>query len=184
MLEEIRMCKNCNLCKNQKPLLDESRICDVMWVGLSAKIVEDVKKASPLDNTTQSGKVIAEIESMTSNLNFYKTNVVKCAPLDDNGKLRYPNRREMDACIDNLEREISNLNPKVIFLLGTQAKEAVERKYKFKFLKSNDFFQYNAIQVDNLHFFAVEHPSYVVISKRKRINEYKEAILKSIESVM
>ena len=47
MLEEISKCKKCKLCKNQRPLLDKNNSCDIMWVGLSAKKVEDVNKTIP-----------------------------------------------------------------------------------------------------------------------------------------
>lgn len=184
MLEQIRNCRNCELCKNQKPLLDFCYNCDVMWVGLSAKKVENIEEAVPLDEKTQSGKVIAEIEHMLSNVKYYKTNVVKCAPLDKNGKLRYPNRTEMDVCMDNLDSEIVNLQPKVVFLLGEKAKNAVERKYNLRFTKGGELFQYEGVIYEKTHFFAIEHPSYVSIYKRKKMNEYKKAVVESIESVL
>lgn len=36
-IEKICNCNKCNLCKNQKPLLDISKKPDIFWVGLSAK---------------------------------------------------------------------------------------------------------------------------------------------------
>lgn len=41
-LEKIENFNKCNLCKNQKPLLDNKTDCDVMWVGLSVKKVSNV----------------------------------------------------------------------------------------------------------------------------------------------
>ena len=57
-LEKIENCNKCNLCKNQKPLLDNKTDCDVMWVGLSAKKVSNVIESIPLSNDTNSGKFI------------------------------------------------------------------------------------------------------------------------------
>lgn len=36
-MNEIKNCKQCNLCKNQKPLIEKNKKSDIMWVGLSAK---------------------------------------------------------------------------------------------------------------------------------------------------
>lgn len=184
IFDKIKKCESCGLCENQKPLLDSCRKCDVMWVGLSAKMVENVEEASPLDSNTQTGKVISEIEDMVDTLHYYKTNVVKCAPLNDLGKLRYPNRAEIDLCIGNLKQEIDCLNPKIVFLLGGDARSAVERKYKIRFEKKRELFQYKGVSVGSVTFYAVEHPSYVSIYKRKRIDEYKQAIAAAIEEVM
>ena len=59
-----------------------------MWVGLSAKRVDDLNNSIPLCNDTNSGKIIELIEQKLQDLKFYKTNLVKCLPLDENNKLR------------------------------------------------------------------------------------------------
>ena len=41
-----------------------------MWVGLSAKKVEDVNKTIPLCNDTNSGKIIEEIENKLKNIKW------------------------------------------------------------------------------------------------------------------
>ena len=184
IVEQIRKCKKCDLCKNQAPLVEKCKNCDVMWVGLSAKQVGNYKDAVPLDKSTNTGKVIAEIESRNENVQYYRTNVVKCAPLDNEGKLRYPTREELSICMNNLQSEISNLKPKVVFLLGGLAQEAVERKYKVKFKKKKDLFEYEPVVLENTCFFAIEHPSYMTIYKRKHIEDYKKAVVRTIESVI
>jgi DNA polymerase len=118
VLEEISKCKKCKLCKNQRPLLDKNNSCDIMWVGLSAKKVEDINKTIPLCNDTNSGKIIEKIENKLNDFRFYKTNLVKCLPLDKNNKLRYPTIEEMNSCIENLLLEINYFKPKIIFVLG------------------------------------------------------------------
>ena len=67
---EIKKCRKCNLCNNQSPLLDKSKKCDVMWVGLSAKKVDDVDKTIPLCSDTNSGKIIEMIEERLPKIVF------------------------------------------------------------------------------------------------------------------
>jgi DNA polymerase len=76
--------------KISSPLLDKKCKADVFWVGLSAKKVEDIENDIPLSNDTNSCKIINRIESRFDEEIFYRTNLVKCVPLDWQGKLRYP----------------------------------------------------------------------------------------------
>ena len=46
---------------------------DVMWVGLSAKNDKAGNKLSPLDSSSNSGKVVDMIEAQHENLSFYRT---------------------------------------------------------------------------------------------------------------
>ncbi len=163
MLEEISKCKKCKLCKNQRPLLDKKSSCDIMWIGLSAKKVEDINKTIPLCNDTNSGKIIEKIENKLNDFKFYKTNLVKCLPLDKNNKLRYPTMEEMNSCIENLLLEINNYKPKIIFALG-------KKTYNF----IHKYFANNNIDTSNIYY--IEHPSYIYIYKRKYIDDYIEKI--------
>lgn len=163
MLEEISKCKKCKLCKNQRPLLDKNNSCDIMWVGLSAKKVEDINKTIPLCNDTNSGKIIEKIENELNDFRFYKTNLVKCLPLDKNNKLRYPTIEEMNSCIENLLLEINYFKPKIIFVLG-------KKTYNF----IHKYFANNNIDTSSIYY--IEHPSYIYIYKRKYIDDYIEKI--------
>lgn len=163
MLEEISKCKKCKLCKNQRSLLDKNNSCDIMWVGLSAKKVEDINKTIPLCNDTNSGKIIEKIENKLNDFRFYKTNLVKCLPLDKNNKLRYPTIEEMNSCIENLLLEIKYFKPKIIFALG-------KKTYNF----IHKYFVSNNIDTSNIYY--IEHPSYIYIYKRKYIDNYIEKI--------
>lgn len=155
-------CKNCNLYNNQLPLLDEIKECDVMWVGLSAKRV--LNSNIPLDKSTNSGKIIELIENKIEGLKFYKTNLVKCLPLDENNKLRYPNLFEMKQCVENLIIEIEIIKPKVIFLLGKKTYDFVHKYFKEK-------------NIDCSNLFSIEHPSYIYVYKRKYINDYVDKVI-------
>ena len=87
MIRKIIECEKCGLCINQKPLLEECiRDCQVFWVGLSAKKIKDEEDV-PLAANTKSGLLIKSIEERCKNVITYKTNLVKCLPLNDNEKL-------------------------------------------------------------------------------------------------
>ena len=75
---EIKKCRKCNLCNNQRPLLDKSKKCDVMWVGLSAKKVDDVDKTIPLCPLMSVGSQV-EIVCMQENCAWYLKNYKICS---------------------------------------------------------------------------------------------------------
>lgn len=177
-LSDIRDCEACGLCKNQKPLLDSIESCDGFWIGLSAKITKDADER-PLDPSTKSGTLLSEFESMFETLNMYRTNLVKCAPLDRKGKLRYPNKREINACLGNLDREIEELDPKVIILLGKKVEEAVGSHFSIEFEEWGDF-SYKCEVANGRYFLSVHHPSYIQVYKRAFISEYIQGIRDSL----
>ena len=175
MIKEIMNCNKCNMCNNQIPLLDKVEECDVMWVGLSAKLVDNVLDEIPLSATTRSGKLISEMESEVQGCKFYKTNIVKCLPLNNNGKLRYPTKKEMDLCIVNLKREIEILKPKIIILLGNNVIQSVEKSMKVTFDKFNDY-EYKLYKHGEYSFMPIHHPSYISVYKRKNKETYIDAV--------
>ena len=65
----------------------------------------------------------------------------------------------MNACINNLNLEILELNPKIIFVLG---------KLTYNFISK--YFQKNNLDISKLVY--LEHPSYIYVYKRKYINDY------------
>lgn len=165
-IKEIENCKKCPLYKNQLPLLDKNRKSDVMWVGLSAKNVSNIDSDYPLQDDTNSGKLIKNIEEELPEIKFYKTNLVKCLPLDSKNKLRYPTIEEMNFCIDNLVKEIEIVKPKVIILLGN-----VVSKYIKKYCKEKKII---------LKTITIKHPSYIYVYKRKYIPDYIQETKKLI----
>ena len=94
MLESIIKCKKCRLCQHQAPLLDDIKTCQIFWVGLSAKkVTSDDEK--PLSSSTNFGSVLCNVEERCKGVGMYRTNLVKCLPLDEYGKLRYPNKNNI-----------------------------------------------------------------------------------------
>lgn len=174
----IKSCNQCVLCNNQNPVIQQCDKADVFWVGLSAVRVLD-NKDIPLSNNTNSGKLINSIEFFIQNVNFYKTNIVKCLPLK-NEKIRYPIKKEMETCFFHLENEMDSLNPKLIFLLGKQVATFVLNKYGIKEYFLNENFEYQSFKVGNYRFIPVHHPSYILVYKRKRLQDY----VKSMENII
>lgn len=173
-LKKIQACKNCELCKHQKPLVQCSYKADCFWVGLSAVKTSDDKDI-PLSPTTNTGKLIQQIEFFANGSTFHKTNVVKCVPLN-NDKIRYPSKQEMKKCFSHLEDEINVLKPKVVFLLGKQAASFVLNEYGINECEFDDDFSYKTYTVKGCKFVPVHHPSYILVYKRKQIDKYIQAI--------
>ena len=174
MISQIKKCQECKLCFNQEPLLDKGRKCEVFWVGLSAKKVL-CEAETPLSPTTNSGKIIQKIEESLENISTYKTNLVKCLPLNEKQKLRYPDKKEIDSCFANLQSEIKELSPKIVFLLGEKVYSSVGKHLNIKFNKWDEF-NYDCKKHQDTYYIPVHHPSYIYVYKRKQTTQYISSI--------
>lgn len=182
MMEQIRNCQKCNLCYNQRPLLDTEKKCQVFWVGLSAKkIVSDAEK--PLSPETNTGMLIQQIEETCRDVATYKTNLVKCLPLNEQQKLRYPNKKEIDSCFENLIHEINLLSPKLVFLLGEKVSSTIEKKMNLDFEKWQEF-DYHYRESNGIYYVPIHHPSYIHVYKRKDVDDYIESVEKIIKQLL
>lgn len=163
----ITKCNRCSISCNQKPLIDSFRKSDIMFLGISAKMKE-TEDEIPLSENTNSGKLIKMTEERllkeNNNLLCYRSNIVKCVPLDKEGKIRYPDNLEIENCIDNLVYELSIVKPKVVVLLG----RLVEKHLKKKINELG----YNTI--------TIYHPSYIYVYRKKEIEKYVEESSKNI----
>lgn len=182
MIEQIRKCQKCGLCKNQRPLLDEKRECQIIWVGLSAKKVESDEDI-PLSPETNTGMLIKKVEESCENVTTYKTNLVKCLPLTEQNKLRYPNKKEIDCCFENLMSEIESMEPKIVFLLGKKVYSSVGKHLNIQFEKWNEF-EYYYKELNDTYYIPIHHPSYIYVYKRKRIDEYVQGIERIIKELL
>lgn len=182
MIEKIRNCQKCNLYFNQRPLLDIEKECQVFWVGLSAKkIMSDSEK--PLSPDTNTGMLIQKIEETCKGITTYKTNLVKCLPLTEQQKLRYPNKKEIDSCFGHLQDEIDWMSPRIVFLLGEKVYSSVGKKLRLDFEKWDDFdFQYK--EHNGIYYVPIHHPSHICVYKRKRMDEYIESVEKMIRKLV
>ncbi|MDO6435590.1 uracil-DNA glycosylase family protein [Flavitalea sp. BT771] len=167
-----KICKSCGLYLNQAPIFDERRMADVFWVGLSAVRFEDGQERLPLSPLTASGALISQIEQpYTSKLRFYKTNLVKCLPLKDD-RIRYPMEREMEKCFSNFEWELENLRPATVYLLGKQVATFILKKLSGDKPILPEDFTYTSVRINNISFIPVHHPSYILVYKRKMLEQY------------
>lgn len=145
-----------------------------MFVGLSAKPETD-----DLCPTTNTGKVIAAIEDrIAAGIGIYRTNAVKCAPLDKAGKLRYPTDSEMLACLPYLRTEIKTVAPRVIVPLGGQVSRFLLQHMGdgTHFSGFSSDFSYATYPLPFGKVMPIHHPSYIWIYKRKRVGEYVERV--------
>ena len=183
-IEKIHLCEKCDLCRNQQPLLQKNvKKASIFWVGLSAVKSDDLFDSEPLSPITNTGRLISEIEDMLPNFSFYKTNTVKCLPLDSHGKIRYPTMSEMSICFENMQTEIYSIRPAIVVLLGSQVSEFIFKQYKIPKSKLDEEFSYNSIDFNGINFLPVHHPSYIQIYKRKKAADYKMSISNAIQKV-
>ena len=167
-----KICKACGLYLNQAPVLDKQKSSSVFWVGLSAVIFEDGQEKLPLSPLTASGALIHRIEApFISDISFYKTNIVKCVPLNNN-KIRYPLEHEMQKCFPNFQFELEQLSPNTVFLLGKQVSDFVLKKLAKCKPSFSDDFMYETYSVDGINFIPIHHPSYILVYKRKQLDKY------------
>ena len=164
---KITKCNKCGISCNQKPLVDNMRKSDIMFLGISAKIKEK-EDEMPLSENTNSGKLIKMIEERlleeNNNLLCYRSNIVKCVPLNEKGKIRYPDTLEIENCIENLVYELNIVKPKVVVFLGRLG----EKHLKKKIMELG----YNTI--------TIYHPSYIYVYRKKEIEKYVEENSKNI----
>lgn len=178
LTETIVSCKRCDLCKNQTPLIQKCSKVDIFWVGLSAVKISDGQDV-PLSPNTNTGKLIHSIEFFFQEKSFYKTNLVKCLPLA-NDKIRYPSIKEMASCVTHLKNEIQLFQPKLIFLLGKQVATFVLREFGVIDYTLDEDFDYSSYAFGNTIFVPIHHPSFILVYKRKRLQEYIKSIEKTI----
>lgn len=181
VIKKVHNCQKCGLCFNQKPLLDKEKKCQVFWVGLSAKKTEDDEEI-PLSPKTNTGMIIQKIEEMCENIITYKTNLVKCLPLTEKQKIRYPNSKEIDSCFEHLVGEIHVMSPQIVFLLGEKVYSAVGKHLKINFEKWDEF-EYHYKEYNGIYYVPIHHPSYIYVYKRKQVDKYIESIVRIIQTI-
>ena len=124
--------------------------------------------------------VLQKIEEHCKGIVFYKTNLVKCLPLSEQQKLRYPTWQEIDCCYENLIKEIQEMSPKIVFLLGEKVYSSVGRHLKIKFKKWDEF-RYGYVKHEGIYYVPIQHPSYIYVYKRKQLENYIEGVVQIIK---
>lgn len=181
---KTKNCKACGLYLNQCPIFDNAQESQVFWLGLSAVRCTEGVNDQPLSADTRSGALIELIEKpLRRKFSFYKTNLVKCLPLKE-GKIRYPRRSEMEKCYPNFEFEMDLLKPSVVFLLGKQVASFVMKKHSDEEVILDKKFRYTSININDINYIPVHHPSYVLVYKRKHLNKYIKGLRKLCKEIL
>lgn len=152
----------------------------VFFVGLSIKPAR-----MHLDEDTRTGNIIAKIIKNIPLISSIKTNLVKKPPLDRDGKLRYPNYREMTEGWRLLSRDIDEASPQLVVTLGQQVSTFLRLQMGIRPEKSRlpeDFSYRSCLLSNNVEMLPVHHPSFIYIYRRKYVNDYVESIVHSIET--
>jgi DNA polymerase len=94
------------------------------------------------------------------------------------GKIRYPLRHEMEKCYPKFENELKVLNPSIVFLLGKQVASFIIKKHLNQNVTLDSNFNYQFHLINNIKFVPIHHPSYILVYKRKFINQYIQGLRK------
>ncbi|HAH56480.1 MAG TPA: hypothetical protein DCM02_14660 [Flavobacterium sp.] len=156
---------------------------NVLWVGLSSKADKNNQLVTPLDSKTTSGKLISKIENDLVKVEFTKTNLVLFAPLDKNKKLRYPTNDECEIFFPQLQKTISEVQPKLICLLGQKVTNFVMKKMVLKNCTYN-LSKYKTYPYKELFILPIYHPSYIMVYRKEYKDDYVDAIKKVINEMM
>ncbi len=78
----------------------------------------------------------------------------------------------MEKCFSNFVWELENLKPKMVFLLGKQVASFVYKKFDAGLPELDNNFKYQPATIQNTLFVPVHHPSFVLVYKRKLLEDY------------
>jgi DNA polymerase len=88
---------------------------------------------------------------------------------------------EMEGCYKHLSKEIDFMTPKIILLLGKQVASFILKSKGVKEFELDEEFNYKPILIDGIYYLPVHHPSYVLIYKRKYLQNYTAKIKRFLE---
>lgn len=92
-------------------------------------------------------------------------------------------KKEMSKCYPNLITEIDTINPQLVFLLGKQVSDFVLSEFDIDPKSTSSDFEYQSYTSGRVKFIPIHHPSFVLIYKRKYIEDYVSGIGKHIRNV-
>lgn len=147
-------------------------------MGISMQKDSDI----PLDENFTSGKLVKKVTQELAEYTHHKTNLVNYAPLDENGKLRYPTKKEIRASFEQLQILIEQLRPKIIIALGGLVVSSLGEMFNIE-INTPKGFEYQVME-GVFSIISVQHPSYISIYKRKHIDKYISGIVNSVRSIV
>jgi DNA polymerase len=150
----------------------------VYFVGLSSK-----PNCEPLSEKTKTGQIIKGIEILLPEANIIKINLVSTPPLDENGKLRYPSKNEMEVGWMEIKDQFTQCGNYLMVLLGQQVSGFLRAKVGVEPLKPklpSDFSSELYLAQASSQLLSVHHPSFVYVYRRQQIQRYISSVAYSI----
>ena len=133
--QEIINCKKCELYKTRnKPLIGDGSInTDIMFIGESPGYKEDLQGKAFIG---EAGKILDQLLDIInlSRDKIYITNVLKCHPPRNHS----PTRKQINACIGYLYRQIDLIKPKLILCLGKYASKEIFSRYNLSWSRISE----------------------------------------------
>lgn len=153
-------------------------LAQVMFVWLSYKLDKQWEVLKAFCDTTNSWKVISQLEESCVGVSVHKTNLVSWVPLDEKWKIRYPNVKEKETWLRDLLQEIENIKPKIVYLFWRQVSDFVIQKLDLEKRSDFEYIQWNTT------FLLAQHPSYIYIYKRTELDNYIKNIIQQIQDIL
>jgi len=96
---------------------------------------------------------------------YYVTNIVKCSTVDNKLSI-YENKETINVCLKYTLKELNEVNPKIVIVLGSAARDIIKRNFLF-------FAKYKLIYLC--------HPSYYLRMHNFKMNETIEEIYNDLK---
>ena len=154
----------------------------VYIVGLSAK-----PNCEQLDPETKTGYVVQQIINRLPSAQVIRTNLVRTPPLTKDGKLRYPSKSEMVLGWNELRNEVHQTCPQLIVTLGCQVSSFLISQMGIQPTRLQlppDFSYKDQTLLSLLPILPVHHPSFVLIYRRKHLENYMDNVADSISYLL
>lgn len=174
--EKCLFCTKCPLfCTRMNVVFsDGNENSSMMLVGEAPGANEDMQG---LPFVGRSGKLLREFfanEGLVAERDFYISNIIKCRPPDN----RLPSKKEKEACIDYLLKQIEIISPQIIVCVGaTSVKEILQTKEPISKIRGQWFEGFGA------KIMPVFHPSYLLRNPIEKEGSPKDLMRQDIKEI-
>jgi uracil-DNA glycosylase family 4 len=174
LAQTVRACQSCGLCqtRTQTVFADGTPHAPLMVVGEAPGADEDAQGFPFVGKAGQLlDKMLASIQHSRSS-NVYIANVLKCRPPNN----RNPEPQEVEQCWPFLKQQIEINQPKVLFLVGRFAINAIlQTDLPISQLRG----QVHSVQVGNTQLPAIVsyHPAYLLRRPEEKAKAWEDLLL-------
>ena len=171
----VSNCTKCELHKTRNKTVfgDGNTSAKILFIGEAPGREED-KEGKPF--VGRAGRLLTEVLDSVglSRKNIYITNTVKCRPPSN----RNPSDEEVEYCADYLEKQIEEINPKIIVLLGRIAADRIiKNENSMSELRKKTFF----LESKNIPTIVFYHPAYLLRNPKEKRKVWEDLMyLKSV----